>query len=243
MNRQSNSNSHCFSCQAREQSEWCTLNDEELRFLNQVKVGNLYRKGQVIFYQDNPCLGVYCIEQGIVALRKRDAQGELVITRLAGAGETLGYRAFFSGDHYRAEAVAQTDAHVCFVDRDAVRQLIDKNPALGWRFLQHLAVDLGEAEEQKLMHTTLSVRLRLVHLLLSLKDKFAVVDDSGALHFDLPLSRQDMAAMLGSRPETIARTIRELEDDGVVTFSGRVAVVDDLDRLLDEIEPSVASSA
>jgi CRP-like cAMP-binding protein len=50
------------------------------------------------------------------------------------------------------------------------------------------------------------------------------------------MTRQDIAAMLGARPETIYRTIQQLESDNVVTFSGHDVIIPDLDVLLDEIE-------
>jgi len=50
-----------------------------------------------------------------------------------------------------------------------------------------------------------------VILLLALKDRFATVNDEGDMTIELPLSRQDLAAMIGTRPETIARSIRALE--------------------------------
>ena len=96
----------CFHCDARGTSEWCPLEAEDLRLLNQAKVGNSYQPGQSVFYQGNPCLGIYCIESGTVAVRKTDPHGNSVIVRLAHSGETLGYRAFVAGAHYRAGADA-----------------------------------------------------------------------------------------------------------------------------------------
>ena len=97
--------------------------------LNRVKVCNTYQPGQVIFYQGNPCLGIYCIMAGTVAIRLNDAQGNSAIVRLAHGGETIGYRAFFAGQPYHASAEALTSAKVCFVDKAAVRRLLEAAPA------------------------------------------------------------------------------------------------------------------
>jgi hypothetical protein len=42
--------------------------------------------------------------------------------------------------------------------------------------------------------------------------------------------------MLGTRPESLSRLIRDLETDGVAHFGSRQIVVPDLDALLDELE-------
>ncbi|MCB1153632.1 winged helix-turn-helix domain-containing protein, partial [bacterium] len=67
-------------------------------------------------------------------------------------------------------------------------------------------------------------------------------DEDGNILIELPMSRQDIADMVGARPETIARTIRSLQDDGVATFKGREVMVPDLDALLDELEPTLGDA-
>ncbi len=230
---------NCFNCQGRERNEWCALKEEDVTLLNRSKLALQYQSGQNIFLQGNPCNGIYCIEEGTVAIRRVDAQGNAVLVRLAHAGQTLGYRDFFGGVGHTATAEALTGATVCHVDGTALRQMLNHNPALGLNFLTHLAEDLDSAEESILQNAALSVRTRLVHLLLTLKDRYAGVNDDGTIELTLPLARQDLAALLGTRPETIARTIHALEDDSVARFSGRTVLIPDLDNLLNEIEPYV----
>ncbi|MBM4343691.1 MAG: Crp/Fnr family transcriptional regulator [Deltaproteobacteria bacterium] len=227
----------CFGCQSRASSEWGALDGDDLACLNQVKICNVYQPGQTIFYQGNPCLGLYCVESGTVAIRKTDADGNSVIVRLACNGETLGYRAYFAGEPYRASADALQPSRVCFVDRNAVQLLLDRNPALGYGFLRHMAKDLEEAEQARLHAAALPVRARIAHLLLALRDRFSMPGQAnGALALDLPLSRQDIAAMVGTRPETVARVVRALESDGVALFRGRRVEVPSLARLVEELQ-------
>lgn len=231
--------SSCHTCTSRGSSEWCGLDGAELNLLDQAKVCTTYQPGQQIFHQGHPCLGLYCIEAGTVALRKTDEHGHMVVTRLAHPGDTLGYRSFFAGGPYAASAEALTATRVCFVDRTALRDLLTRNPELAYAFLKHLARDLEAAETGQLHAASRSVRARVAHLLLMLRERFGEVDADGALTIQLPMSRQDMAAMLGTRPETVARTLRSLEEAGVAQFEGRTVVVPDLDLLLDEIDAPV----
>jgi CRP-like cAMP-binding protein len=227
---------NCFTCQMRERTEWCQLAGNDLRALNQAKVCNVYESGQIVFYQGNPCLGIFCVESGTVAVRKADNHGNSALVRLIHAGQTLGYRSYFGGSNYTAGAEALTRCQVCFIDREAVKKLLAGNPSVGLLFLKHSADDLEASEEARLHSATLTVRARVAHLLLALKDRFATVDDEGTLTIELPMSRRDMADIVGTRPETIARTIRSLETDDVAIFKGRRVTVRDLDALLDELE-------
>lgn len=227
----------CFACQSRERSEWCALNKEELRLLDKAKVVREYRPGEVIFHQGDPCHGVHCFESGMVGLRKIDADGNSILLGLAYPGDTLGYRSFLVGEDHGASAEALKPSTVCFVNSATVRTLLKHNPALGLQFLQTVARDLGAAEERILQSVTLSVRARFAHLLLVLKDRYATNGKDGRFELELPLARQDLAAMIGIRPETMSRAIKQLEEDGVAYFSGRSVRVPDIKRLLREIEP------
>ncbi len=233
----SDSTADCFSCQWRDRSQWCVLDHEDIRVLNEAKACSLYQPGKLIFNQGDPCSGVYCIENGTVAIRKTDEHGNSVLVRLRHAGEAIGYRDFFSGNGHSTSAEAVAPSTICFVERVAVQDLLGRNPALGLRFMLRVAEDLDDAEETILQNASFAIRTRLAHLLLALKERYATVDDHGVMTIRLPLARQDIASILGSRPETIARTIHGLETDGVARFSGRNVIVDDLDLLLDEIEP------
>lgn len=226
----------CLTCDSRCHSEFRDLDDENLSLLHSMKVSNVYQPGQVIFYQGNPGLGLHCLQSGTVALRQRDPSGTPVLVRLAHTGTALGYRPIFSGNGYDATAEALTRCRVCFLDREGLARLMERDPRLAHRFLRRLALDLEASDEAHLRSASMSVRARVASLLLDLKDRFATVDEKGDLTIQLPLTRKDMASYVGTRPETIARTIRALDDDGVTRFKGASVVVPDLDALFDEVE-------
>jgi CRP/FNR family transcriptional regulator len=124
---------------------------------------------------------------------------------------------------------------VCFIKKPLVRELIKQNPELGLEFLQRASRTLGDAEEKFFENVTLSIRARLCHLLLIFKDHYGTTSENGEVSFDLPLSRQDLAALIGARPEAMSRIIKKIDDDGVVLFSGRTVKIPQIDRLADEL--------
>ncbi len=228
---------NCFSCPALDRTEWCVLSQAELRNIDKAKSTREYLPGDAIYHQGDPCSGVHCFASGMVGIRKVDADGNAILVRLAYPGDTLGYRSLLAGEEHRDSAEALKPSTICFIDRAVVRSLLDANPSLGLRFLTRATKDLIDAEERILQNATLSVRARFAHLLLVLKERYATNTEDGSVVLELPLSRQDLAAMIGIRPETMSRTIRQFEDDGIARFSGRIVQVTHVDSLLDEIEP------
>lgn len=225
----------CNMCDTRRQAEWCVLNEPEVALLNEQKVTLNFRQGDVIYHQGNPCTGIYSIESGTVGIRRTDDRGHAILLRLAHAGDTIGSSDYFGGVGYTASAETLADATICFIEGATVRALMETNGSLGLQFLVHVARHLNFAREYILQQAYLPVRTRLLHLLLELREHHAALDDQGAITISAPLTRQDMADLLGTRPETIARTFQALERDGILSYMGRTVIIPDLDVLLNEI--------
>jgi CRP-like cAMP-binding protein len=226
----------CDTCHGRGHTEWGVLDDTALSVLNKSRQVREYSPGDLIFTQGTPCQGLFCVDSGDIALRKSDDHGASGIVRMARSGQTIGYRALFGGGPYMASAEALTPATVCFIPAPTVRELMERNATLAYRFLKRFADDLRESEEQRLHAQSLSTRARMADYLIRLKDRDGSVAEDGAILLELPLSRTDLAALLGTRRESIARAIRALQDAGVAQFEGRSVRIPDLDALFDELE-------
>ncbi len=227
---------NCFTCQHSKRFEWCVLDTGELNKLNARKVCRIYSRGEFLFHDDDPCKGIYCVENGLVGIRKSSVDGgSVLLGRLAGPGSTLGYRPLLAGENHHGSAEALKESTVCFIDKDTVWDLLNGNPGLGIEFLKIAAKALGEAEEEIFQLANFSLRTRVAHLLVALIRRYGNSSASGRVTFDLPLSRLDLAAMVGARPESVSRAIREMTDDGVAYFSGRTVDVPNFESLLMEI--------
>lgn len=227
---------YCAGCPRLSESLWSVLEPEHFATLNAARQTRVFEAGQLLVAQGQPCDGIHCIESGEFALRRVDPAGNNIVLRLGGPGEAVGYRAFFSGQVHAASVEALTRTSSCFVPASTLRELLGKSTRLAGKFLTAAARELDEADETRIRQVFLPVRARFAHLLLCLRERHANVDSDGALVISLPLSRQDIAASLGTTPETVARTVGALQHDGVAEFRGRTVRVNDLDLLLDELE-------
>ncbi len=231
----------CGSCVIRPLTEFAHINDAGLSILLAARNRMVFQPGQLLFRSGELCRGLFIITSGTVALRKGDGAGHSVLVRLLHAGQSLGYRSLFAGEVYSCDAEAVDDVRCCVIGRDAVEQIIEASPETSQRFLERIATDLRRAEETYMQGACMPVRARLARLLYDMRVHYGTADDQGTIRIDLPLQRKDMASMLGTRPETLARTIRALAEDGVARFSGRKVEIEDLDTLLDEFDSDGAS--
>ncbi len=214
-------------CGLQDSPEWCALGNTDLEDVEKHARCRCYETGEVIFYEGDPVKGVYFVKAGLVGVRKADLNGNSTLLKLAWPGDTLGYRPLLAGQAHRAGAEALRQSVVCMIDARTARTMIEQNPALGLNFLKRAARELGDAEQKFHDSVTLHTRTRFAHLLVVLQDRFGRLADDGSMHLDLPVSRSDIAAMLGVRRESVSRVIHELEDTGVAHFVDRSVVVPD----------------
>ncbi|MCB2100416.1 MAG: Crp/Fnr family transcriptional regulator [Rhodobacterales bacterium] len=226
----------CFSCPNRERTEWCVLTEAETKFLVGRKKSRRYLPGETIYRQGDPCNGIYCVESDMVGIRRNDPDGNSILLGIAYEGTILGYRSYLADEEHRCSAEALKACTLCFIDAATLRQLLQGNPDLGLQFLKRTARALGQAEDKFFQSVTLTIRTRFAHLLLVMKDRYGQEHDDGGLVMELPLSRQDLASMIGVRPESMSRLIRRFEDEGIAFFSGRRVHVPRLHILMDEIQ-------
>ena len=220
-------------------SEWRTLSPSEVELLDRTHRRRIHRRGDTIFRQDNEPEGVYWIETGFILLYRIDVFENETGFGVVGAGEIMGHRSFFAEEVHAATARALTDCRVCLIPPATLHQLLDSNLALGRWFLRAIAGDRGPPNGLLLRGNHLPARMRLIHLLLLFKDRFAKTRSDGGLVYELPLKRREVASMLGVSAETIARTIRQLKDENIAVFDGRQVFVPRLDRLMSAREANL----
>jgi len=221
----------CLNCDNRDTSEWCCLSDPELNLIDRAKTTRDYPAGAVIYDQGQECDGIHCLKSGLVGMRRLDENGNSTLIRLINPGETMGYRSFLRKAPHNNSAEVLMASTVCMVSRSAVRGLLQKNPELGLQFLDHSLRELQETEDRYTESVTWKAKTRLLHVLLVLNERFGVETENGEHHIELPVSRQDLAELIGTAPETMSRTIHRIQTEGLAQFDGRTVRIFDIDAI------------
>ncbi len=222
----------CKNCSTRLLGVFCHLSDSALGELEKYKTSNTYKKGQLIFYEGNPSLGLYCIFSGRVKLYKSLSNGSQQILRIAGPGDLLGYRSLFAGENYHASAETLEDSNVCYIDPNAFFSILAKNPDLALSLIKKLAQELRVAENLAVSITHKPARKRMAELLLLLKETYGKKVKEG-IEISLQLTRQEMAEMIGSTQETSIRLLSDFKKEKMIKVQERSITICNLEALLD----------
>jgi CRP-like cAMP-binding protein len=221
----------CRTCASRLRSNWRSLTAVELERLDRARRVVRCDAGEAVFEQGDPHVGVYCVRSGTIAVRKLDAEGNMVTLGLSYPGDLLGCESLADAGEHRTSAEAVVPATVCLLDGSAVTAALAGSPELVRDTLRRSAAELERAHDALVRAATLPPRDRLVLLLLQLLQRHGETCADGSCRVDLPLPRRDLASMVGVRHETLSRLIARLETEGLAHFSGRRVTVPSYRRL------------
>lgn len=115
------------------------LSPRELKEVAAIVHKREYQSGEPVFYQGDPGLGMYIIQEGEVAIsiaEKDGARRELAVLR---EGDFFGEIALLDESPRSASAICKTDCSLIGFFRPDLFELIDKNSRLGLKIVLKLA--------------------------------------------------------------------------------------------------------
>jgi CRP-like cAMP-binding protein/FixJ family two-component response regulator len=173
------------------------------------------RRKQDIYREGDEPTRLYFVKAGRVKTVKTTAAGKELITGLYGPGEFVGYMALLEQTRHHDSAVAVDDAELVYIPKDDFTLLL-RNPAVSQQFIRLLAGRVSEREQQLVSMAYNSIRRRVADTLLHLHAQHG--HEPGT---PFQLSRDDMAALVGTASESLIRTLSEFKQDGLIELNGK----------------------
>lgn len=156
----------------------------------------------------------YVILAGKVKLYKLSPRGDEQILHLYGPGQTFGEAAMWARVHYPAFAEAVTDTAVLSVGRRALKDMVAHNADLVLGMLAGMSAKLREFNQLIERLSLKDVPARLANTLLELPAR------AGTNTVVLSQSKRQLAAQIGTVPETLSRALRKLKGLGLIEVAG-----------------------
>jgi len=199
------------------------LPPDQLEALAEIVLRKHFQKGQIIFSEGDEADGFYVVVEGTVKIFKLSVEGKEHILHIFESGEPFGEVPVFAGEHFPAHAEAIAESRLLFFPRDAFINLIKQIPSLALNMLATLSARLRQFTV-KIEHLSLKeVPGRLADYLLYLSE-----EGGGGDSVDLSVSKQQLASLLGTIPETLSRILARMAKDGFIEMDGRIVIRDRL---------------
>lgn len=186
---------------------------------------NHFKKKQVIYSEGNHPSRLYFIIKGKVKTVKTNEEGKELVTGLSSTGDFLGHVALLEGSAYRDTALAMEDTELAIIPRQDFDELINNNPAIARKFIQLLARNISEKEEQLLGLAYNSLRKKVADCLLLLKNKYQEKKDD---NYIINISRESLATIAGTATESLIRTLSDFRSEKLIDIrEGTIHILDE----------------
>jgi CRP/FNR family transcriptional regulator len=191
------------------------LSRGEYEDLAMIVVDQVIPRGQTIFEEGDEGSGFYVVLSGRVKIFKLSPDGKEQILHILTGGEPFGEVPVFAGEKFPAHAQAMEDSRVFFFPRPAFVDLVKKTPSLALNMLAVLSRRLRKfsslIEDLSLKEVPGRLAAYLIYLAEGKKGKSEVI---------LEISKNQLASLLGTIPETLSRILAKLTREGFIKPNG-----------------------
>ncbi|MEB3827485.1 Crp/Fnr family transcriptional regulator [Phormidium sp. CCY1219] len=189
-----------------------------------IAIAQEYEKGAVLFWEGDPGIGFFVVVSGRVKVFKESLSGKEQILQIFGASQHFAEVPAFDGECFPASAAALEDSTVLFFSRTALLGLMRENPAIAINMLAvfagHLRRFARVIEDLSLKDVPQRLAAYLVELSQSSPESLPFVE--------LEISKKELAAFLGTIPETLSRVFAKLSHCGAIEIEGsQIRVLDE----------------
>ena len=170
-----------------------------------------YTRGQPVFHCGDPVTGLWSVTSGLVRLVRLTEAGRGITVRLAGPGDVLEPNILRGGSGCSADALCVTERVVLSYTPRCALLRTERETLL--TLLAQLARQLTSAETQVTL-STCSTDERVVWLFGWLTPRFGRRCPDGWTELTLPLTHEDVAALVNATRVTVSYVFAQLRTEG-----------------------------
>ncbi|MBD2493392.1 Crp/Fnr family transcriptional regulator [Nostoc sp. FACHB-280] len=189
--------------------------DEQLQALANIAIPQTYKKGETLFWEGDEGTGFFIVKSGRIKVFKQANAGKEQILHIFGAEEHFAEVPALDGGNFPASAAAIENSEVVFIPRKAFLLVLQQHPTLAIAMLSTFAKHLRRLTFLVDSLSFQEVPERLKNYLFTLSDRNGNAD---IVELDLP--KAQLAALLGTIPETLSRAFYKLSQEGIIEMNG-----------------------
>jgi CRP/FNR family transcriptional regulator len=178
----------------------------------------------MLFMDGQQPRGVFVLCTGRAKLSTSSRDGKTIITKIADAGDVLGLNATISNVPYEVTAEMMEPGQANFIPREPLIIMMRDFPEVALRLAQQLSRNYFAAyEEIRTLGLTTSPSEKFAKLLLQWSIKGTA--DNGSSRIKLGLTQGEIAEVIGTTRETVARLFADFKRKHLLQVRGTTLVI------------------
>ena len=187
-----------------------------------------YAAKQVIYVENDEADYLYFVKTGQVKTYQRFKDGRELSSDIFKDGELFGYESICCGVPHADNAATLTNTELILIAKADFMDALFNQQEMATAFIELLSGNIRFKENQMLKLAYFSVRKRVAEALVQLAKKFAV---NNADHCTLKISRDDLAAFVGTASETVSRMLADFKEEKLIEKQGNAIHVVSIKKL------------
>jgi len=188
------------------------VSPQSLEALAGICIPKRARKRQILFLEGDEAHSMYLLVQGAVQLYRDTVEGREIVIKTIRPGETFAEAILFEQDRFPVSAVTLEPSFLLLLPRRQISCLLE-NPKFRDNFIDMLMKKLRYLSDRIVYLTARDVEGRFRGFLESSYGRRET--------YSLPISKKDIAAEIGTNPETLSRLFARLRREGTLEPRGR----------------------
>lgn len=191
------------------------LTAEELQHIASLAFMRRYRKNMYIFMEGEAGEAFYFVKKGAIKLFQVLEDGREKILHFVGPGEVFAEVVLFEGGSYPATAQTLEDTEVGIIRNTDMERLLCQHGQMAVKIIKVMSRRLRQAQQHIRDLALKGAYGRLASTLLQLARDYGTPRADG-ITIDLNLSQQELASLIGTSRETVARILSDFKRLGAV---------------------------
>lgn len=183
---------------------------------------------QIIYVENDEPTHLYFVSKGQVKTYKRAKDGRELSSALYSRGDFFGYESLCSASNYAENAAALNETELILIAKVDFMEYLFNHREIAAAFISMLSGSIQDKGEQMLKLAYFSVRKRVAEVLLQVAGKFG---DPGSDSCTLKISRDDLAALVGTASETVSRMLADFKDERLIEKNGNAIQILSIEKL------------
>lgn len=208
----------CDTCPVRMSAACSVLSEEEREDLSNKGRTRVLQRGETLFAAGDEEAACATLVSGALKVSGFDRDGNEQILALV---HPSGFVGELFAPFPQHDVIALTESQLCTFARSDFARAVEDYPALARALLRRSAEDLLASRNLLELTAHASAEARLAALLHDFGAAASETSCHLASEFELPLTRGEVANMLGLTIETVSRKLRELEQMGAIARKGK----------------------
>lgn len=204
------------------------LSPDDIKLWNKNSSEKKYAKGEKVFEERTFPKGIFILKKGRVKLYQSSSTGSEQIIAIHGAEEIFGYRPLLCGDRYPVTAKTLEPSIILFIPRKNFLQVLERSTALSNMLLRYLSQEFSVWVNTISIFGRTTVKERLLLNILLLAEKYR---EKSKWPIKITLSKTDIASLIGTSKETLARMLKLLKEEKVLVSHGSSIEISSQDQL------------